>query len=576
MIINNYFNILAGILNGLTMNKILLLIAMTCLATGGGLRAQSDYSDGARLSRRIQALAERYPDQVEASAIAQTYGGSTVWMIRIGKGETTQKPALAIVGGIEGWHLLGVELAIGFAENLLARASTDALGSLLDRHVFYVFPNMSPDATEQYGATLQYERSGNARPVDADRDGQIGEDPFEDLNMDGKITSMRVLDSTGRYIPNPDDPRSMVLADPSKGQIGQYLLLTEGIDNDRDGIFNEDAGHGVDFNKNMTYHYRNFLPGAGEHAVSEIESRALLDFLYDAYNIYAVVSFGPQNNLSHPVQTASAGSEGGNAGRSNSWSSEDSRIHAYVSERYQDIIGMRHAPRTPAGPGNFADWVYFHYGRLSFSTPGWWVPPVENASQSTGAADEGLRRPAKAIEDPVAHYLKWADENGLTSSTFTEWTAIEHPDFPDKRVEVGGVHPFALHNPPYPLVGEIVEKHTTFLIELATMAPSIQVRDVRTETIDNQLTRITLKLVNPGFFPTLSQFGERNYFLKQLTVRLGLSPHQTLVSGKTVQNLGPLRGRDYIELSWLIQGNGSVTIEAGSPNTGFENIKLSL
>jgi hypothetical protein len=27
--------------------------------------------------------------------------------------------------------------------------------------------------------------------------------------------------------------------------------------------------------------------------------------------------------------------------------------------------------------GNFAQTAYFHAGRFSFSTPGWWVPKVE-------------------------------------------------------------------------------------------------------------------------------------------------------------------------------------------------------
>jgi hypothetical protein len=73
---------------------------------------------------------------------------------------------MAVVGGVEGSHLLGVEMAVHFAEGLVKDHS-----KALENSTFYVFPNMSPDATEQYFAKLKYQRSGNAKPTDDDRDG---------------------------------------------------------------------------------------------------------------------------------------------------------------------------------------------------------------------------------------------------------------------------------------------------------------------------------------------------------------------------------------------------------------------
>ena len=87
-------------------------------------------------------------------------------------GQHDNKPAIAVVGGVEGNHLLGTELAIGFAENLLQGSKQIALKTLLNKTTFYVFPNMSPDAMEQYFATLKYERQGNATATDDDRDGK--------------------------------------------------------------------------------------------------------------------------------------------------------------------------------------------------------------------------------------------------------------------------------------------------------------------------------------------------------------------------------------------------------------------
>ena len=87
------------------------------------------------------------------------------------------------------------------------------------------------------------------------------------------------------------------LRSSQKGQKGAFRLYSEGIDNDKDGKFNEDGPGGVNFNRNLTYNYEEFGPNAGLHPVSEPESKALLDFLYYHFNIYATIAFGPQDTL---------------------------------------------------------------------------------------------------------------------------------------------------------------------------------------------------------------------------------------------------------------------------------------
>lgn len=573
------------------MNKFLLLAATT-LIFNQSLRAQADYTSRKQLGERIRALSANYPDYVHTQVLTRTYGGSDIWMITIGKGETEKKPAIAVVGGVEGKHLLGMELAIGFAENILANATVDSVRMLLDSQVFYVFPNMSPDATERYFGSPRYESSGNARPIDNDRDGKTSEDGYEDLDKDGMITMIRIEDPTGTYIPNPSDPRSMIQADKTKGQIGRYLVYSEGIDNDKDGYFNEDPYEGVHFNKNLTYNYTNFIPGAGEYAVSEIETRALLDFLYDAYNVYAVVTFGPNNNLAHSIPTPRAGlttsataerttvepsaqgRRGGGSRQMTQWHAADVQSLHHVASMYKEMIDSPPAVRTTAGTGDFSEWAYYHYGRMSFSTPGWWVPRMERTAEANTRS--GNQQRVEPGEDPVANYLQWADKEKISTSIFSDWTEITHPDFPGKKVEVGGLHPFVLHNPPAGMISDLVEKHTRFIGKLAGMAPFIGFTDVRTEKIDEGLTRVSLKVFNHGLLPTLTHVGERSYFLKRIAVNVDLSADQRVISGKQRQTLGAIPGRGYVELSWLIQGKGAVTIGASSPNTGSDRVELSL
>ncbi len=530
------------------------------------LFAQSpqNYSNSASLAQRIKTLTSKYPNLIKSKTLTQTLGGKDIWMLTLGGQNADQKPAIAVVGGVDGKHLLGVEMAIGFAEKLLANSNVDSVKNLLNKQTFYVFPNMSPDATEQYFAKLKYERSGNATKTDDDRDGKVNEDGFDDLDGNGKITWMRVKDATGKYKLNPEDPRSLVLADASKGENGAYILLQEGIDNDKDGQFNEDGEGGVSFNKNASFNYKNFVPGAGEYAVSEKENRALFDFLFDAFNVYAVVTFGPKNNLSSPVAFNPAGLS---KRIITSWFEADAKSNALVSERYNKITKTKEAPKTQAEPGDFSQWAYFHYGRLSFSTPGWWVPKV--------APDSAKKEKKFTNDDPVAAYLRWAAKEGITD-TYTPWKAVSHPDFGGQTVEVGGIDPFVLNNPPYKLVDNIVAKHTDFLVSLAAMAPQIEFVNLKTEKLTDGLTRVTVQLLNTGDLSTYTKIGDRSYFLKKIAVKVSGKSGQEVVSGRKNQTIESLQGKEFKELTWLIKGNGKVTIDAGCPTTGSKSIEVTL
>ena len=189
-------------------------------------QAQNSYSNFSQQTTRIQALAKNYSQLASVRSLTKTASGKDIWQITIGTGNTSSKPAIVIVGGTEGNYLLGTELAIGFAENILQGSNTDSIKTLLNKTSFYIFPNMSPDAMEQYFAKVKYERQSNATSTDDDRDGKLNEDPFDDLDNNQQITWMRVESPIGDYKLHPDDARVLVKADISKGEKGKYFLYT--------------------------------------------------------------------------------------------------------------------------------------------------------------------------------------------------------------------------------------------------------------------------------------------------------------------------------------------------------------
>ena len=528
-----------------------LLITTLIMGFAVMLSAQ-DYGNYTQITGRAQALKNKYPDKVQLTSLAKTTTGKDIWVLTLGKGETAKHPAIAIVGGVDGRHLLGVEMAIGVAEKLLAQQDID---DILAKNTYYIFPNVQPDATEQYFAPLRYERRLNAKATDNDRDGTTGEDPYEDLNGDKMITKVRVLSPKGNYIESSVDPRALFPADPSKGEVGKYLFISEGIDNDKDGLFNEDGEGGVDFNKNFTFMYRYFHPEAGEWQISEIETRAVADFLYDAFNVHSVVSFGLHNNISKASKVFMTTASG--VGRENS---EDTKIYGFVSSLYnKHVPDIANTSALPAEGGEFYTWAYQHYGRYSFVTPAWWATSKER----------------EVADNYVLTYLKWAEANNVTD-IFVPWAPINHPDFPDGGAEVGGIKPHVMYNPPFSMVSKLSDEHTAFLKELTKAAPQLSIEGFKKETLDKDISRVTLTIRNNGVMPTLNQIGARSYYLKYITVQLKFASGQSLIQGNAKVTHPVLNGGESTEFTWLIKGSGKLGVEAGTPTAGYKTSEVTL
>jgi hypothetical protein len=373
-----------------------------------------------------------------------------------------------------------------------------------------------------------------------------------------------VASSIGGYIQHPDDPAVLIKADVTKGEKGRYIIYSEGVDNDKDGEWNEDGEGGVWFNKNLSFKHPSFTPGSGEFAVSEIETRALLDKLFTLFNVYAVISFSSQNNLSATVSFNAANTT---PRVITGYLEPDVKVNEMVSQLYNKITNMKEAPKSATSGGDFLSWAYYHYGRFSYGTPGWFVPKAK--------VDTAKKEKPISPDDATVNFMRWSKQENA-GTNFTPWKKIAHPDFPGQDVEVGGVDPFVMINPPYSLVEGIVKKHTEFIIRLAEAQPEIDIADVKVEKLGGGISRITINVMNKGLLPSHSKLGERSYWIKRINVNLGLAASQTLVSGKKVQVLNALDGLSSREISWLVKGSGKVSIEAGSPTTGRKKTDINL
>ena len=518
--------------------------------------SQEDYPDLKEISKRLKVLKKN--SNVELSTLTETKGGNDIYALKIGKGDLDNKPAIAVVGGVEGLHVLSVELALQFAERIATEEEA------LDKTTFYVFPNMSPEAYAQYHHKLKYERRGNATEYDHDRDGRLSEDPYEDLNNDGLITQIRVRSPLGKHVAHPENPKVMIEVDTTSSNSKRYQLYTEGIDNDKDGRFNEDLEEGIAFNKSFTYNFPAFEPLAGDYAVSQKESRALLDYLFKQWNIFAFVSFSPANNLSSPLKY---NAQGAKKRIVSSPLEGDVAINKMISELYNETVSQKPYMQENMGTdGDFFQWAYFHFGRLSYSTPGWWVPEAEKDSTSTSD---------KRIKDTKeSNFLKWAEQENI-DNVFVDWQKINHPDFENQTVEVGGVKPFVMDNPPFSKVDSIAIEHTDFIQKLAQHQPKLEFHNLKVESLKGGLKRITVDLLNNANLPTHSELGQRSRWLKKIRIELSASK-DNILAGNKIELVTKMDALETKSLSWIVKGNGKLNLKAGAPHSGFAELNINL
>jgi hypothetical protein len=271
------------------------------------------------------------------------------------------------------------------------------------------------------------------------------------------------------------------------------------------------------------------------------------------------VTFSPANNLSAPLKY--------NAGDAKkrvvaSILEKDQAINAMVSGVYNELVSQKAFQQTNQGtPGDFFQWAYFHFGRLSFSTPGYWTPEYKGAD-------------GKGKSNPEANYLAWADSLGQ-NDVYVPWAEIQHPDFPGKKVEVGGIKPFVMVNPPYDQVAKIAEEHTDFILKLATMQPKLEMLNIKTESLGNGLNRISADLFNNSPIPTHSELGERSRWLRKVRVDLNVSKDR-IISGDKIMLIESIGAFEKVSLSWIVKGSGAVPIKAGAAHVGFVTANFKL
>ena len=471
-----------------------LVISVVLLTTLPVLAAWniSDYHDLGEVRAALDGLAKGHPGLISVETIGQSAGGRPILLARIAaSGPTTpdERPAVFVGANIAGWYNSGTEAALDLIETLVSGDH----GDLLSRTTFYVAPALNPDAHDGLFAVPRVRRHGNAQSIDYDRDGLVAEDDYEDLDRDGRITTLRIPDPNGQWQPHPDDPRVMVRRDSAKGWAGGWRLEKEGDDSDGDGSWNEDPGEGTVVDMNFAHVFPYPDPKAGPWASYAPESKAIMDWLLGHRNIALAFVYGPANNLLETPRSLGGGGDLGTqkfkipedtaqfmgldpeeeytidqvwevaqslpfvqqnnvtkeqiaqflgAGPATKLEDPDVKVLDRLASDYKKLLeeaGLdKERPAEQYGKGGFTPWLYYQYGVPAYELDVWGVPKKkeeksegETAKLTVDSLEEMSSEDFVALgEEPIDAFLKEIK----APAHFTAKMAIE-------RVESGQVTP---------------------------------------------------------------------------------------------------------------------------------------
>jgi hypothetical protein len=459
------------------------------------------FYDHAALTQALQSLQKAYPQFMTLQSIGKSVQGRDIWAVILNNpktGPAEHKPGYYIDGNIHGNEIQGAEVALYAVYYLLRNyGKTDFATRLIDEVAFYVVPTMNPDSRDYYinkPSDPDSPRTGWI-PYDDDRDGLKDEDDSEDLDGDGSITMMRKKDPNGNMKPHPEDPRILISCKP--GEKGEYLLLgQEGIDNDGDGLINEDGPGAYDMNRNYGYNWQpNYVQsGAGDYPFCFPETIAVRDFLQSHPNILGAQNF---HNYGGMIL------RGPGAKNLGEYNPLDIRIYDSVGNRGEKIIpGYRYITVYKdmyTVYGGSIDFLYCNLGIFTFSNELDTDLVAEIVPKKSGAEEESVM--AMLFQSGRLEEMIFSD-NVLMGEQYTAWKAYKHPLYGD--IEIGGFKKFSRRVPPLFKLAETCHRNAAFCLYHADQLTRLSFDKVDIKSLGGGTYQVDVAVMNSRVTPSMT------------------------------------------------------------------------
>ncbi|MCB1187748.1 peptidase M14 [bacterium] len=534
------------------------------------------YRDYDAQTKLLQDLAAAHPDICRLDSIGTSWQGREMWVMTItnfSMGDEARKPAFWLDGGIHANEIQGSDGALYTAWFLIEGYSQmKQIREIVDSQVFYILPMMSPDSRDVHlhEAANTHGPRTGQRPIDNDRDGLFDEDDDDDLDGDGHIVSMRVKDPNGRWKEDEEYPWMMVRAE--QDEIGGWTMLgEEGYDNDGDGMVNEDGAGGYDPNRDWGYDWQ---PGHIQWGAYR--------YPFSLQENRAVADFA----LAHPniggaqsFHNAGGMILSGPGAEENTYSRSDRQVYDAIGKRGEEMLpGYKYMITWEdlyTVHGGELDWWYASIGALAYTNEMW--TSFNYFRTANDGNWQGDRNDQARFNDQL-----------LFGEAFVPWHEVEHPDY--GTVEVGGYKKSYGRQPPSFLLQEELHRNMAFTVYHASQLPRIRVDSVSVKQLDHGMTEVTAVIVNDHLIPTRLSVAERSSLVRPDIVSLKGGNGMKVLTAMRDNDMFFRRPREQqrdpgnVELSsvsfgdavyvrWIVRGSGPFTVTADSVKGGVSTLK---
>ncbi len=506
-------------------------------------------------------LVKAYPDLVSIESAGKSYQGRDIIVLTVSDKKNQDpdtKPGLLIDGNIHSVELQGTEMALYTAWYLCEMYNDNAfIKQLLKDKTFYIAPTINPDAREYFISVGLPPRSGLV-PRDNDRDGLLDEDGYDDLNNDKNISLMRRKNPEGNYKQDLKDPRRMIRVEP--GEKGEYEILgQEGIDNDGDGLINEDGPGGYDGNRDWGFNWEpnNVQHGADKYPFSFPENQAIRDFTMKHRNITGAQCF---HNYGGMILRGPSIKGGGSEAYT---PSEDAIINAIGKKGELIIPGYKLLTIWKdlySVYGGELDWWHGAMGCFVYSNELWNSYLMFYDSTKTDSYE--------------------FDKLLLFEDAFIPWQKVIHPVYGE--IEIGGFSKnFGRLHPGFILETD-AHRNAAFCIYNAYQSPKLEVTDIKVRKIKGGLKEISATIENKRMLPTHSasnlkfKIDPPDYiYLDGGNVIAGMIVQDKDLNINKEQKKNPQRmeipniaGYQRISLKWIVNNGSKFTVRVESIKGG--------
>ncbi|MGI6536818.1 MAG: M14 family zinc carboxypeptidase [Caldicoprobacterales bacterium] len=492
----------------------------------------------------LTKTAEQHPHLFTMKILAETNEGNKIYCMEVtdkfSHVPDDYKSGFYIQGNLHALEFAGSMQCVYFINYITENYESDPrLRRLLKERIFYIVPRVAVDGTEYILNTHSALRCKHIEHEDQ---------PIikKDLNNDGRILTMRWKSPYGSFRISDSDHRLMIPIDPLEDvdPDSRYMLAVEGLlnvgvkENHLESHYFKYGGDNLDFNRNFPVNWKRISgTNTGKYPLSELETRAIADFIIDHPDIIQVIDFHTGNPaIFYPNLL----------GKHNKDYADDWNIVETIGKKGEELLGFKllsgYSEETTGShaaplPGCFKDWLYEDRGIIPY------IIELGLFYNFLGVPRFSQYSTASECEEVTGlALLKWHDSH-KESDLFFDWQTFTHPQLGE--VEIGGWNWIKYSNPPLDEMDDICRRCTEFILEMAEWRPRIEINDVQIKKIEDSIFKIRAMVINNG---------KLNSSVTKM--RAEKNPSKTFISIENDEGIEYISGNERVQIQEMLSDKG--------------------